>query len=99
MDICTIEHLPPEILELIFQELSLKDISNCAQTCQHWNYCIEAFFRNQGMYYLPTKSPYCLEIHFFLCCYLLAKKTQSFYFSLKSFFRQNNCMHRGFSFW
>ena len=52
MDICTIEHLPPEILELIFQELSLKDISNCAQTCQHWNYCIEAFFRNQGMYYL-----------------------------------------------
>ena len=82
MDICTIEHLPPEILELIFQELSLKDISNCAQTCQHWNYCIEAFFRNQGMYYLPTKSPYCLEIHFricFLCCYLLAKKTQSFY--------------------
>ena len=49
MDICTIEHLPPEILELIFQELSLKDISNCAQTCQHWNYCIEAFFRNQGM--------------------------------------------------
>ena len=29
------------------------------------------------------KSTKPLEIHFFLCCYLLAKKTQSFYFSLK----------------
>ena len=58
MDICTIEHLPPEILELIFQELSLKDISNCAQTCQHWNYCIEAFFRNQGV---PTMLQSCFE--------------------------------------
>ena len=44
----TIEHLPPEILELIFQELSLKDINNCSQTCLWWSYCIEEFFKNKG---------------------------------------------------
>ena len=44
----TIEHLPPEILELIFQKLSLKDINNCSQTCLWWSYCIEEFFKNKG---------------------------------------------------
>ena len=44
----TIDDLPFEILEIIFKELCLKDITNCSQTCLRWNYCIEALFRDKG---------------------------------------------------
>ena len=43
-----IDDLPFEILEIIFKELCLKDITNCSQTCLRWNYCIEALFRDKG---------------------------------------------------
>ena len=61
----TIEHLPPEILELIFQELSLKDINNCSQTCLWWSYCIEEFFKNKGKcnYFHTSKYTYYLFRH------------------------------------
>ena len=48
MAACTIDDLPFEILEIIFKELCLKDITNCSLTCLKWNYCIEALFRDKG---------------------------------------------------
>ena len=48
MATATIDDLPFEILEIIFKELCLKDITNCSHTCLRWNYCIEALFRDKG---------------------------------------------------
>ena len=44
---CTIDHLPIEILEIIFKLLSLKDVGNCCQVCLKWDHLITAFFRNK----------------------------------------------------
>ena len=43
-----INHLPPEILWMIFQELNLKDIGNCSQTCIMWKELIKEMFKNKG---------------------------------------------------
>ena len=44
------EILPPEILEVIFKNLSsLRDITNCFKTCARWNQVIKEIYRNNGM--------------------------------------------------
>ena len=44
----SIDNLPPEVLEIIFRQLSLRDIGNCSQTCLRWNQIIKALFRDKG---------------------------------------------------
>ena len=43
----TIDDLPFEILEIIFKELCLKDVTNCSHTGLRWNYRIEVIFRDK----------------------------------------------------
>ncbi len=50
MDVTTIEDLPAEVLEIIFKQLNLKDIGNCAQTCVRWRKIIAALFKDKGTY-------------------------------------------------
>ena len=47
--ITTIDHLPNELLELIFLELNLKDLGNCSCTCQKWEKIIERQFTDKGI--------------------------------------------------
>ena len=42
------ENLPAEILEIIFNELCLKDIGNCSNTCIRWRDMIAALFKDKG---------------------------------------------------
>ena len=44
----SIDNLPPEVLEIIFRQLSLRDIGNCSQTCLRWNQIIKALFKDKG---------------------------------------------------
>ena len=48
--ITTIDHLPNEILELIFFELNLKDLGNCSCACQRWKRIIRRQFTDKGTY-------------------------------------------------
>ena len=44
----SIEDLPPEVLDLIFKELNLKDIGSCSLTCTKWKDLIAALFKDKG---------------------------------------------------
>ena len=48
MEQSTIENLPPEILEIIFSNLVLKDIISCYHTCIKWNQIIAELYKNRG---------------------------------------------------
>ena len=37
-----------EILAMIFDELNLNDIGNCAQTCRRWEQVIATLFQDKG---------------------------------------------------
>ena len=52
---CSIEHFPPEILQLLFVQLNLKDLGNCSKTCVRWKLLIVDLFKNKGNYkgYIP----------------------------------------------
>ena len=47
MDV-TIQDFPMEILAMIFDELNLNDIGNCAQTCRRWEQVIATLFQDKG---------------------------------------------------
>ena len=51
----SIEDFPPEILQLLFVQLNLKDLGNCSKTCVRWNLLIVDLFKNKGKYkcYIP----------------------------------------------
>ena len=52
------ENLPPEILERIFANLTtVKDLENCAQTCQNWQQVISSMYKHE-------KSKIFCKIHF-----------------------------------
>ena len=52
---CSIEDFPPEILQLLFVQLNLKDLGNCSKTCVRWKLLIVDLFKNKGNYncYVP----------------------------------------------
>ena len=52
---CSIEDFPPEILQLLFGQLNLKDLGNCSKTCVRWKLLIVDLFKNKGNYkgYIP----------------------------------------------
>ena len=52
---CSIEDFPPEILQLIFVQLNLRDLGNCSKTCVRWKLLIVDLFKNKGNYncYIP----------------------------------------------
>ncbi len=52
---CSIEDFPPEILQILFVQLNLKDLGNCSKTCVRWKLLIADLFKNKGIYkgYLP----------------------------------------------
>ena len=58
----TIQHLPTEVLELIFSKLCLKDASTCFQTCVRWSNIIRNLYKNKGtrfsklIYYLLNEN-------------------------------------------
>ena len=39
-----IEDLPTEVIVIIFQHLSIKDLQNCSQTCRKWEKIVVQFF-------------------------------------------------------
>ena len=47
MAVVTIENFPPEVLELIFKELNLKDTGNCSLTCLKWQRLIAALYKDK----------------------------------------------------
>ena len=51
----SIEDLPPEVLDLIFKELNLKDIGSCSLTCTKWKDLIAALFKDKGKFFLKKK--------------------------------------------
>ena len=52
----SIDDLPPEILEMIFQELNLRDIGNCSMTCEKWEALIAAFYKDKGVLFITTSK-------------------------------------------
>ena len=53
-------HFPPEILEMIFKNLStVTDIVNCSNVCVHWKNVIEAMFKDKGNKYLVIFQSFC----------------------------------------
>ena len=44
----SLNDLPSEILELIFEELCLVDIGNCTKTCIRWNQILNEKYKNNG---------------------------------------------------
>ena len=47
-EVVVIEKLPIEVLEIIFNQLSLKDIGNCSQTCIWFKNIIEVIYKNKS---------------------------------------------------
>ena len=45
---CSIEEFPPEILDIVFQHLNLRDLGNCSKTCVRWNQIIAELFKDKG---------------------------------------------------
>lgn len=45
---CSIEEFPPEILDIVFQYLNLRDLGNCSKTCVRWNQIIAELFKDKG---------------------------------------------------
>jgi len=54
---CSIEHFPPEILQLLFVQLNLKDLGNCSKTCVRWKLLIVDLFKNKGRIVIATGLP------------------------------------------
>ena len=52
----SIDDLPPEILEMIFQELNLRDIGNCSMTCEKWEALIAAFYKDKGVLFITISK-------------------------------------------
>ena len=44
----SIESLPPEILEVIFLHLDVKNLGNCSKACLRWQRIISDLFKNKG---------------------------------------------------
>ena len=47
-EVAVIEKLPIEVLEIILNQLSLKDIGNCSQTCIWFKDIIEIIYKNKS---------------------------------------------------
>ena len=47
-EVAVIEKLPIEVLEIILNQLSLKDIGNCSQTCIWFKDIIEVIYKNKS---------------------------------------------------
>ena len=47
-EVALIEKLPIEVLEIILNQLSLKDIGNCSQTCTWFKDIIEVIYKNKS---------------------------------------------------
>ena len=47
-EVVVIEKLPIEVLEIILNQLSLKDIGNCSQTCIWFKNIIEVIYKNKS---------------------------------------------------
>ena len=47
-EVAAIEKLPIEVLEIILNQLSLKDIGNCSQTCIWFKDIIEVIYKNKS---------------------------------------------------
>ena len=46
--------LPPEVFEIVLKNLNLKEIGNCALTCEGLKQKIEAIFKNKCKFYYIT---------------------------------------------
>ena len=45
----TIENLPIELIEVIFNQLNLNDIGNCFRASKRWQSLISEVYKNKGM--------------------------------------------------
>ena len=54
----TIDRFPIEVLEMIFNNLGLKDIGNCSQTCIRWEQVIARLFKDKTKLVILTGFPY-----------------------------------------
>ena len=51
LQICDINRLPEEVLEIIFNEISsLKDLQQCYNTCTQWRRIIRDMFKDNCKY-------------------------------------------------
>ena len=55
---CSIEEFPPEILDIVFQHLNLRDLGNCSKTCVRWNQIIADLFKDKGENNFINSSTY-----------------------------------------
>ena len=82
----SIEDLPPEVLDLIFKELNLKDIGSCSLTCTKWKDLIAALFKDKGNFFLKNTLIY--KIH------MLIKKVPNLNFFEINLFSSHPCGNR-----